>query len=123
MNVKEIAFVCYPTTSLKRAQAFYKGILGLKETSNWTQNDASGMIEYDIGTSTLAIGAGAPNFKPGKSGPTAALEVADFKAAVKKLKDKKVKFLMEPMDTPVCHMALVEDPDGNQIMIHQRKPK
>jgi predicted enzyme related to lactoylglutathione lyase len=28
---------------------------------------------------------------------------------------------MEPIETPVCFMAVVADPDGNQILIHHRK--
>jgi hypothetical protein len=27
----------------------------------------------------------------------------------------------EPMESPVCHMAFAADPDGNPIIIHQRK--
>ena len=76
-----------------------------------------------MGPDTLAIGMGAENFKPGKTGGTVALEVEDFDGAVKELKSKGVKLLMEPHDNPSCHMVLIEDPDGNQIMIHRRKEK
>jgi predicted enzyme related to lactoylglutathione lyase len=27
-----------------------------------------------------------------------------------------------PLETPVCYIAVVSDPDGNSIRIHQRKP-
>jgi hypothetical protein len=27
---------------------------------------------------------------------------------------------METFDTGVCHMALMRDPDGNQIILHRR---
>jgi catechol 2,3-dioxygenase-like lactoylglutathione lyase family enzyme len=121
MEIKEIAFVCFPVASLKRAQAFYEGTLGLKPTSTWVKADDNGMIEYNVGDSAIALGAGADSFKPGKLGPGVALEVVDFTKAVDELRAKKVKFLMEPLDTSVCHMALIEDPDGNQIMIHHRK--
>jgi predicted enzyme related to lactoylglutathione lyase len=125
MKVKELAFVCYPVKSIKKARDFYEGILGLKpSTTDWVKSDTSGMIEYILGDNTaFSIGAGAGNFKPGKEGPSAALEVEDFDEAVKDLKKNNVKFLMEPMDSGVCHMTLVEDPDGNQIMIHQRYPE
>jgi len=123
MKVKEIAFVCYAVKNLKVAREFYEGTLGLKATSTWVSNDTSGMIEYDIGSGTLAIGAGAPNFTPGKEGPCVALEVENFEEAVKELKTKKIEFVMEPMDTSVCQMALILDPDGNQLTIHRRKSK
>jgi hypothetical protein len=28
---------------------------------------------------------------------------------------------MEPIETPVCFMAVVADPDANKILLHQRK--
>lgn len=28
---------------------------------------------------------------------------------------------IEAMDTPVCRFAIILDPDGNQILIHNRK--
>ena len=53
---------------------------------------------------------------------TRMLEVEeDFDAAIATLKQNNVKFRMEPMETPVCHMAMVFDPDGNTLCIHKRK--
>lgn len=122
MKFTEFSFVSYPIVDVVKARAFYEGVLGLKPSSVW-EGEGSAFIEYAIGSDTLAIGKGAPNFAPGKTGATAALEVEDFDAAVAELKEKKVKFLMEPYDGPVCNMILLEDPDGNQIMIHRRKSK
>ncbi len=122
MTFKEFSFVAYATTDVPRARAFYEGVLGLKTINVWEGAD-SAFIEYEIGPNTLAIGKGAPNFKPGKMGGTVALEVVDFDGAVKELKSKKVKFLMDAYDGPACNMILIEDPDGNQIMIHRRKEK
>ncbi len=45
----------------------------------------------------------------------------DFNEAIATLKRNNVKFRMEPMETPVCHMAMVFDPDGNTLCIHKRK--
>ena len=42
---------------------------------------------------------------------------------IKELQKKNVKFLMEKYDGAVCTMILIEDPDGNQLMIHKRKKK
>ena len=56
-----------PTQDFARARAFYEGVLGLKATSVWEGKDESfgnAFIEYDIGPDTLAIGKGAPSFKP-----------------------------------------------------------
>ena len=122
MKAKEIAFVCYAVKDLKRARKFYEGILNLKPYSKWIGKNM-GFIEYEMGPHTLALGQGAPNFKPGKNGGTVALEVENFDKAVKRLKDKKVKFILKPHETSVCFMAMVNDTEGNQVMIHKRKKK
>jgi len=123
MKVLEFAFVCYAVKSLKVSQPFYEGALKLKCTNAWVaEGGETGFVEYEIGSGTLALGAGSDAFQPGGgTNVTASLEVEDFAAAVEHLKTFGAKFKMEPHETPVCHMMLIEDPDGNQIMIHQRK--
>ena len=123
MKFKEFSFVAYAVTDVKKARDFYEGVLGLKATSIF-EGDGYAFIEYEIGHDILAIGKGAEHFKPGKTGATVALELdGNFDSAVEELKKKKAKFLMEKYDGPVCNMILIEDPDGNQIMIHRRKNK
>lgn len=122
IKIKEIAFTSYAVSNLKRSRAFYEKILGLKPGSVW-EGKGMGFIEYYIGAHTLAIGKGAPSFKPGPTGATVAFEVENFDVSVKELKKNKVKFVLEPQDTGVCHMALISDPDKNLIMIHKRKKK
>ena len=120
MKVTEIAFTGYPVTDIKRARQFYEEVLGLKATMVFEDGRMS-WIEYDIGPGTLAISNFAPDWKPSPGGGSAALEVDDFAAATKQLKASGVVFRVEPMETPVCHMAVVADPDGNSITIHKRK--
>jgi len=50
-----------------------------------------------------------------------ALEVEEFDAAVRRLREHGVKFLAEPHETPVCHLVTIADPDGNLLIIHKRK--
>jgi predicted enzyme related to lactoylglutathione lyase len=71
-----------------------------------------------VGNLSLAIGVFG-EVKPG--GASAALAVDSVKKAVAELKKKKVKILQEPMESDPCFMAVIEDPDGNQIIIHERK--
>lgn len=121
MKILEIAFLVYGVTHLERAREFYEGTLGLKATKTYAKGDF-GIIEYDIGTGTLSIGAGAPLLKPGAAGGVVALEVNDFNAAMQRLKERGVRFMAEPHETPVCNIATIADPDGNLIIIHKRKP-
>ncbi len=122
MKINEIAFVCYAITDVPKARAFYEGVLGLTAGQVWESPDMA-FIEYYMGEHTLAIGKGSSNFVVGKAGGTVALEVDNFDEAIKNLKDNKIVFLMEALETGGCHMALIEDPDGNQLMIHKRKLK
>jgi predicted enzyme related to lactoylglutathione lyase len=121
MKVVEIAFTGYPVTDLKRARAFYEEALGLKMSRYFGENDTTGWVEYDIGSATLSIGNGAPDWKPSPDGGSVGLEVDDFGAAIQRLKSHGVKFRLEPMETPVCHIAVILDPDGNSLCIHKRK--
>ena len=120
MKVTEIAFTCYPVTDMERARKFYEGLLGLVATMDHKMEGAH-WVEYDIGAGTLAIGV-APGWNPSREGCSVSLEMEDFAAAVGELKKAGVEFAMEPMETPVCHMAFVRDPDGNSVGIHRRKP-
>lgn len=121
MKIIEIAFVGYPVTDLKRARAFYEGVLGLQQTHVFGNPEEQAWIEYDIGPGTLAIGNGAPEWKPSSGGGSAGLEVEDFDVAISDLKSAGAAFAVEPIETPVCRMAVVHDPDGNSIAIHKRK--
>lgn len=49
-----------------------------------------------------------------------AFEVSDLDTFVHKMKERAVSFVTEAFDTPVCRMAVIEDPDNNHITIHQR---
>ena len=120
MKVIEMAFTGYPVTDLKRAEQFYSGILGLKESRRFGDTKEA-WIEYDIGPGTLAITNMATEWKPSPDGGGVALEVDNFNTAIDELKRSGARFRIEATETPVCHMAIVSDPDGNSICIHKRK--
>lgn len=121
MKVIEIAFSTYPVTDVPRARAFYEGLLGLKPTMDHDMGESGHWVEYDIGAGTLGIGR-YEGWKPGAGGCTVGLEVEDFEAAIAALKAAGTPITMGPFETPVCHMAMVSDPDGNTLCIHKRKP-
>jgi catechol 2,3-dioxygenase-like lactoylglutathione lyase family enzyme len=118
INATAIAFTGYPVTDIARARAFYEGVLGLKEARKWEHNDRA-WIEYELDGAALAITNMAMEmWKPSPDGPSVALEVADFDAAVATLKKAGVPFTLEPADNGGCRIAVVTDPDGNAIAIH-----
>jgi predicted enzyme related to lactoylglutathione lyase len=119
-KVLEFAFVSYPVTDEKRARDFYEGLLNLAPSGPGFRNNEGFWIEYEVGPHTLALS----NFwKPeGKSGPCLAFEMDDYDSTFATLKAAGVVFEMETYDSPVCRFCVVKDPDGNQLMIHKRKP-
>ena len=125
MEILEIAFTGYSVADMKRAKAFYEGILGLKKSRAFGQHEGEDQwVEYDIGPGCLAIITGAvKEWPPGSTGVAAALEVDDFEGFVAKLRSKGVKFVFEPFESPICWTAVVNDPDGNRLAIHKRKAR
>jgi predicted enzyme related to lactoylglutathione lyase len=118
--ITEIAFTGSPVTDMKRAREFYEGVLGFKPS----MESAGGMwVEYEIGNGTFGIGCYGDMWKPSPDGTCIAFEVDDLDAEIARLKSRGVKFSTEAMDTPVCRFAIILDPDGNQVMIHNRKVK
>jgi len=120
MKIKGIGFVGVPVTDLKRARAFYEDVLGLKISDEMMGGK---WIEYGVGNDTLAIANASDTWTPSDQGTGAALEVEDFDEAISRLKDRQVRFAAEPFETPCCHMAVIQDPDGNKLMIHKLKPE
>jgi predicted enzyme related to lactoylglutathione lyase len=121
LKVTEIAFTGYPVTDMKRARAFYEGVLNLTPASVFEHNGKS-WVEYEIGPGVVAISDMQPDWKPSPDGAGVALEVEDFDASIQWLKEKNVTFFNDVVESPVCHIAIVADPDGNSIVIHKRKP-
>ena len=118
--IQEIAFTCYAVTDMERSRAFYEGVLGLVPTM--VKETVGGKwVEYEIGPGTFSLGQ-SPLFPPSKTGASIAFEMTDFDLAIARLKEAGVTFRMGPLETPVCHMAMVEDPDGSMVCIHKRKP-
>jgi predicted enzyme related to lactoylglutathione lyase len=118
MKIKEIGFVAIPVTDIKRARQFYEEVLGLKVSDEMMSGK---WIEYSVGDDTLAIANVSDQWTPSDQGTGAAFEVEDFNEAIRRLKDRDVRFAAEPFETPCCHMAVVQDPDGNKLIIHKLK--
>ncbi|MBA2516840.1 MAG: VOC family protein [Solirubrobacterales bacterium] len=114
-----VDFVCVPTRDHDRAVAFYSGTLGLERTKRWGEMPGT---EFQAGNLTLAVmdpsGFGQAEARP-NSAPIA-LQVSDVEAARTLLEAKGVTFLVEMMDSGVCHQAIFTDPDGNPLILHHR---
>ncbi len=121
MKINEIAFSAYPITDVARARKFYEGVLGLKATQDHDMGEKGHWIEYDIASGTLALGK-YEGWKATGDGGTVGLEVENFDESVAAIQAAGTPIKMGPFETPVCHMLMVSDPDGNTVIIHKRKP-
>ncbi len=121
MKITAFAYTAYSVTDLARSRAFYEQQLGLKPATVWEEN-GKGWLEYEIGEGCFAIcNSFTDGWKPSSEGGMMVFEVSDLTAAAAELKAAGVKFKFEPMEFPPCHLAVVFDPDGNQIGLHQIK--
>ena len=121
MKINEIAFSAYPITDIARARKFYEEVLKLKPSMVQDMGEDRGWIEYEIGSGTLGLGK-YEGWKPTGDGCTVGLEVENFDEAVAAIQTAGTPIKMGPFETPVCHMLMVSDPDGNTVIIHKRKP-
>lgn len=121
IGFKELAFVGYSVTDFNRAKKFYGEILGLKETECLGDGDDIGWMEYDLAGQTLALAKAFELWKPDSNGGQVCLEVADLDSAVSYLKENEVKIIQDIQDYPHCRLALISDPDGNTLTLHQKK--
>lgn len=118
IKVLEFAFTCYPVTDMARARAFYEGVIGLKPAMVH-EGEGGSWVEYELGDGVFSLGQ-APGWKPADDGASIAFEVEDFDATIAELREHGIAFKMEPFPTPVCRMAIILDPEGNAVIIHQR---
>jgi catechol 2,3-dioxygenase-like lactoylglutathione lyase family enzyme len=113
--ITKLDFVGIPSTDAERSRAFYVDTLGLRPDPNgrfecWAGDTCFGIWEPE------RLGM---DFTPQKNAHPA-LHVEDVAAARAELEAKGVEFAGPTMDTGVCHMALFTDPDGNDLMLHNR---
>jgi len=120
VKVTGISFVGVPVTNIERARQFYEGVLGLTRSE---EMGGGQWIEYTVGNGIVAIGNVGDQWKPSEQGTCVAFELDHFDDAIAELRSRNVVFDAEPFETPCCHMAVVQDPDGNKVIIHKLKPE
>jgi predicted enzyme related to lactoylglutathione lyase len=121
IGFKELAFIGYSVTDFAKARKFYGEILGLKETVCMGEGDEIGWMEYDLAGQTLALAMAFEHWMPSSKGGQVGLEVDDLDVAVSYLKEHRVHIVQDIQDFPHCRLALISDPDGNTLTLHQRK--
>ncbi len=116
-KITSLAFIAVPVKDIKVARHFYEEILGLKMSHSFMEE----WIEYNLGDTALAITKADAEHPTPIRGATVAFEVVDISAFIRQLKTAGVPITQEIMDTPVCRIAIIQDPDGNPLMLHEKK--
>ncbi len=118
MQVEQVDFVTVPTRDVERAVAWYRDVLGLPVSEHT-------LAEVEAPNVTLAFWnpeTQGEEFKPNEA--DFALRVADVEEARRELEAKGAEFLGETVDSSVCLMGFLKDPDGNTVILHRRyKPR
>ncbi len=117
-TITGVDFATVFVTDYPAAVEFYCQTLGLEQSVDYGKIPGG---EVETGNLTLQVVDAAaigrefePNTHP------IALHVEDVEATRAELESKGVKFLADTLDSGVCHMAFFADPDGNNLMIHNR---
>src|SRR5438105_4468063 len=106
MKPRAVDFISYNVTDMARSEAFYRDVLGLEVAIPWG-GPGRRFPEFDVNGTAISLTA-LPELP---SGAIVALAVEDARATIDELRSKAVKIVMEPLETGVCFLAVIADPD------------
>lgn len=105
----------YLAKDLARAIAFYSDVIGLKVAREFPDG-----VEFDLDDDTTFGISHMPDEWLPCGGVIFAFD--DMEAIAERLRAAGVKFYTGGViESPVCHIAWCEDPEGNNFAIHKRK--
>jgi predicted enzyme related to lactoylglutathione lyase len=118
--VRGVDFVMYCTKDMRRTRRFYRELFGLKRGAEW------GDFWSEFRTTPVTLGLNGPVSKRHpewnwQGAACLAFAVDDVPAAVAACRKRGAKVLIGPIETRVCWMAWIADPDGNRLCLHSRK--
>jgi catechol 2,3-dioxygenase-like lactoylglutathione lyase family enzyme len=115
--VERTDFMSVPVTDIERSTRFYEETLGLSKnpkSGGWPEFETGNVSLYLIDPTNMGQEFRGPNTAP------IALRVPDVQSARATLEQAGIEFDGEIVDTGVCHMAFLRDPDGNPLLLHRR---
>ena len=113
MRVEQVDFITVPTRDVAKAKAFYIDVLGLPSSE---KSDG----EVETPNVTLSFWNPENEGEEFFSNPAGfALRVGDVERAVEEVRAAGGE-VTGTVDTGVCHMGFIKDPDGNTVILHRR---
>lgn len=116
--LKEIAFVAYPSKSVKTTREWYEDRLGMKFSGPYVEEGVEQYNEALVGAGCFSLMNHQWMEREPGTGAGVAFEVENIEDAIKQLRAKGVE-VSEPYETPVCKIASFDDPEGNKVSLHQ----
>ncbi len=120
MNIKDVAFVAYPSDDVAATRTWYEHTLGLTFAGPHVEDGVEKYDEAHLATSCFGLMASEWVGRPAGTGAGAFFEVDDIDAAVRELRDKGVT-VGDVFDGPVCKQVSFADPEDNKITLHEAK--
>lgn len=117
-TISGIDFSGYMVKDAERAIAFYRDAFGLEPSRVYPENRGA---EYDLpdGT-TFGLWGGGGKVMPFQPSNGVLFAVEDLESAEALLNDRGIP-IARHLETPNCHMLMIEDTEGNSVFLHRRK--
>jgi predicted enzyme related to lactoylglutathione lyase len=115
--INSVAFIAYAVKDLAASRRFYEETLGLK----LARSPHGDWFEYDVGDTTFVITSADADHPVPVRGALVAFEVDDFDRELERLRKAGVAIKGEIGESPFCRYAIILDPDGSELLVHQRK--
>ncbi|MEO6569044.1 MAG: VOC family protein [Opitutaceae bacterium] len=112
-----VAFIFHAVRDIPGARKFYEQFLGLKIGMQVEISPGVWWIEYDV----AGVAVGISNARPGKPSLSLVPEVVHLDASLAEACAAGVTVTSEIMTYPSGRMFRFNDPDGNEICLHQRE--
>jgi catechol 2,3-dioxygenase-like lactoylglutathione lyase family enzyme len=113
MRVEQVDFITVPTRDVARSVAFYREVFGLPVSEH---------TDAEVETPNVTLSFWNPESQGEEfinNSAGFALRVEDVQNAVEEVRAAGGE-IMGAVDTGVCHMGFVKDPDGNTVILHRR---
>ena len=107
----------YMVKDAARAIEFYRDVLGMEPTMVYPENRGA---EYELPDGTAFGLWNAGDTIPFQPSNGVLFAVDDLNAAVEAVKARGIPVVMEH-ESPVCFMAMINDTEGNSVVLHRRK--
>jgi predicted enzyme related to lactoylglutathione lyase len=118
--VRVVDFVMYSTRNMEKLRAWYQEVFGLQPGGGWHKS----WSEFATEPVSLCLNGPGPDDKDANrwgSNGAIAFAVADIHAAERECRKKRIPVILGPVESSVCWMMLIADPEGNYLILHQRK--